>query len=118
MIDRFTKLLNNRGEAEEYYLVIHKYFSTLAGEMMKYYMNHEHFYNWEFAEYCENLTHETGHYGGNVINGVRNYEWYLTHDKSKVEEQKKSILHNLYLFILGVQSVEILYNEKFEEIKK
>lgn len=117
VVDEFLDLLRNPYEVEDlekFYFQISNYYLKIANEMMIYYMRQNN--DWEFGQYQTNLQHETSAFGGTTINSIRNYVWYLRNDKKNLaEQQRKTLLHYLYLFIIGVQSTEILYYNIFKK---
>ena len=119
VVSEFLKILRTPYEIEDldkFYFQILKYYLSISNEMIKWYMRHE---DHEFNDYQMSLQHETSSYGSNAINGIRNYVWYIRNDKKlQAESQRKIMLHNLYLFVIGVQSTEILYYEIFERRPK
>lgn len=110
---KMIKFSADERELETYYLQIFNYYNSLFREMFKYYFDAK--VNWPFADYVETLNHETSSYGSTVINGLRNYCWYIREGKLELaDEQRKRIIHFMYLFCIGVCSMEIAYYNLFK----
>lgn len=106
--DKLRRLLDRDPQkAREFYLEVFSDYYLKYNEMMRFYMRKKK--DWEYAEYLENLNHELNSYGGTVINSIDNYAYYIKEKSDLAGAQHRAILDFFYKFMIGVQSMEILY---------
>jgi hypothetical protein len=106
----------SREDAEEKYLTIYRYYSSLIDEILSFYKKKDRG-SVEFYDYISDLNHETEQHGCIVINTIRNYYWYLRNDKEKASGSLHMLWHHFFNFVIGVQAVEIFYYTIFQQLK-